>query len=286
MTKFTKEQLIARVKQATAINRRRISANPDAIGLVMDNELFAIALAALTAGMEQEPIYQLRDVDWYDTDKRTYDTVVNAGGAGRIVYAAPQLPQPAVVVDERAAFNAWNNEDNLPIAGVGAKNAAWLAWQARATLCGNSVLDVPPERPADSSSGDDVEAWFDEGWNACRAAMLHGAEPAAILKPSIFIDGNISPDDADKLADAISKLNSEHRESQQIIAESVSQPYTLRDGWVAVPVDMTPEQMRAVQLNSELGSYASANMSGAYSLFREFWDVAIAAAQQQEEDSE
>lgn len=43
--------------------------------------------------------------------------------------------QPAPVVqDERAAFNAWNNEDNLPIAGVSAKNAAWLAWQARAML--------------------------------------------------------------------------------------------------------------------------------------------------------
>ncbi len=49
--------------------------------------------------------------------------------------------QPApVVVDERAAFNAWNNEDNLPIAGVGAKNAAWLAWQARAKLAGNSPV--------------------------------------------------------------------------------------------------------------------------------------------------
>lgn len=86
-------------------------------------------------------------------------------------------PQPAPVVpDERAAFNAWNNEDNLPIAGVGAKNAAWLAWQARASLCGNSALNVPPERPADSSNGDDVEAWFDEGWNACRAAMLNGGK--------------------------------------------------------------------------------------------------------------
>lgn len=85
--------------------------------------------------------------------------------------------KPALVVpDERAAFNAWNNEDNLPIAGVGAKNAAWLAWQARASLCGNSALNVPPERPADSSNGDDVEAWFDEGWNACRAAMLNGGK--------------------------------------------------------------------------------------------------------------
>ena len=97
--------------------------------------------------------------------------------SARKAIADSEIPQPAPVVpDERAAFNAWNNEDNLPIAGVGAKNAAWLAWQARASLCGNSVLDVPPERPADSSSGDDVEAWFDEGWNACRAAMLQGAE--------------------------------------------------------------------------------------------------------------
>ncbi|HIH4420630.1 protein Eaa [Citrobacter freundii] len=39
-----------------------------------------------------------------------------------------------VSIDERAAFNAWNNDENLPIAGVGAKNAAWLAWQARATM--------------------------------------------------------------------------------------------------------------------------------------------------------
>ncbi|EOW2737464.1 DUF551 domain-containing protein [Klebsiella michiganensis] len=49
--------------------------------------------------------------------------------------------QPAPVVpDERAAFNAWNNEDNLPIAGVSAKNAAWLAWQARAEMAGNSPV--------------------------------------------------------------------------------------------------------------------------------------------------
>ncbi len=54
------------------------------------------------------------------------------------------------------------------------------------------------------------------------------------------------------------------------------------DSYVLVPVDMAPEMMRAVQLNSELGGYAAANLSGAYSLFREFWDVAIAAAPQQE----
>lgn len=94
----------------------------------------------------------------------------------RVIKLYRHAPPAPVVPDERAAFNAWNNEDNLPIAGVGAKNAAWLAWQARASLCGNSALNVPPERPADSSNGDDIEAWFDEGWNACRSAMLNGGK--------------------------------------------------------------------------------------------------------------
>ncbi len=50
------------------------------------------------------------------------------------------------------------------------------------------------------------------------------------------------------------------------------------DGYALVPVDMAPEMMRAVQLNSELGGYAAANLSGAYSLFREFLAVACRAA--------
>jgi hypothetical protein len=54
------------------------------------------------------------------------------------------------------------------------------------------------------------------------------------------------------------------------------------DGWVLVPVDMPHEMMRAVQVNSELGAYAATNLNGAYSLFREFWDVAVTAAPQQE----
>lgn len=49
MSTFTKEQLIARINQVTAINNYRISRDPDADGLAMDNELFAIALASLEA---------------------------------------------------------------------------------------------------------------------------------------------------------------------------------------------------------------------------------------------
>lgn len=45
-----------------------------------------------------------------------------------------------------------------------------------------------------------------------------------------------------------------------------------------VSEEMTPEMMRAVQLNSELGAYAVSNLSGAYDLFAEFWKVACRAA--------
>lgn len=45
----------------------------------------------------------------------------------------------------------------------------------------------------------------------------------------------------------------------------------------AVPDEMTPEMVRAVQLHSELGIYAANNLSGAYDLFREFWSVACRA---------
>ncbi|WP_334259636.1 hypothetical protein [Citrobacter freundii] len=54
------------------------------------------------------------------------------------------------------------------------------------------------------------------------------------------------------------------------------------DGYVLVPKEMTPEMMRAVQIKSELGGYAASELSGAYDMFSEFWDVAVSAAPQQE----
>lgn len=61
---FTKERLIARINQVTAINKFRISRDPDADGLAMDNELLAIALASL----EAEPVgefYEDGPLNWY-----------------------------------------------------------------------------------------------------------------------------------------------------------------------------------------------------------------------------
>ncbi|ESP26740.1 hypothetical protein G810_04509, partial [Escherichia coli HVH 152 (4-3447545)] len=50
------------------------------------------------------------------------------------------------------------------------------------------------------------------------------------------------------------------------------------DGWVMVPKELTPEMMRAVQIRSELGGYATSNLSGAYNMFSEFWNVAVSVA--------
>ena len=59
--------------------------------------------------------------------------------------------QQPVVQDERAAFNAWNNDVDCHLAGRDAKSAAWLAWQARAKLVGNSpVIPGAEQRIADA----------------------------------------------------------------------------------------------------------------------------------------
>ncbi|MFT2950615.1 hypothetical protein ACMWHU_27635, partial [Klebsiella pneumoniae] len=62
-------------------------------------ELPRIALASL----EAEPIYQLWDEGYYDTEKETYDAALKAGGHGRIVYTAP--PAPVSVPDLSALDN-------------------------------------------------------------------------------------------------------------------------------------------------------------------------------------
>lgn len=87
------------------------------------------------------------------------------------------------------------------------------------------------------------------GWNACRAAMLQGK-------------------------------SEQPQNAQQNIPENIpggNSPVT-PDGWVMVPKELTPEMMRAVQIRRELGGYATSNLSGAYNMFSEFWNVAVSAA--------
>lgn len=89
------------------------------------------------------------DFDDFDGDRRGIGDCLDETEHELIVTINKYASQLAVVLvglDERAAFNAWNNEENLPIAGVSAKNAAWLAWQARAEL-GRSLAVNSPGTP-------------------------------------------------------------------------------------------------------------------------------------------
>ena len=102
------------------------------------------------------------DFDDFDGDRRGIGDCLDEAEQELIVtinkYASQLAVEPVVPVglDERAAFNAWNNDENLPIAGVGAKNAAWLAWQARAEL-GHSLVVNSPVTP--------------DGWISCSERM-------------------------------------------------------------------------------------------------------------------
>ncbi|HGX3267342.1 TPA: hypothetical protein ACNH1H_000395 [Citrobacter koseri] len=138
------------------------------IGYAMSDAVKAID--ELLAGRKAEPVawrYRTTDINGNPNPRWSFSEEASLMGLYQPLYTAPPAP---VAIDERAEFNAWNNEDNLPIAGVGAKNAAWLAWQARAKL-GSPTAPVVPEATCDDDGNTKSE--FDHGWNACRAAMLN-----------------------------------------------------------------------------------------------------------------
>ncbi|KXR15992.1 hypothetical protein AUQ16_23840 [Escherichia coli] len=115
---------------------------------------------------------------------------------------------------------------------------------------------------------DDLSEWADMQfllWDAQRRACISDAEITAAME--------------DKL-----KINMERQwpepkdgEPRLHIKEPGNSP-VIPDGWVMVPKELTPEMMRAVQIRSELGGYATSNLSGAYNMFSEFWNVAVSAA--------
>lgn len=250
MMKLTKERLteIVRAIDSEAYDEAEI------MGWFNSDDIIAMA-RQLLVGMEQEPVYQVQHGEhWRDLNKAQYNDHVNLGAEGlRILYAAPQLPQPAVM-DENGL---------LPCPFCGGKpeedaggcseydGHEYQDYSINCKSCGAEVYcavgsferaDIP------CSCHHNTRAVCVGKWNS-RAAMLQGTRRDL----SYPVDPQVA-------------------EYEKIMERAMP------DEWVAVPVDMAPEQMRAVQLNSELGAYAAANLTGAYSLFREFWDVAIAAA--------
>ncbi|MCU6669943.1 DUF551 domain-containing protein [Enterobacteriaceae bacterium H4N4] len=106
MTKFTKEQLIEQAKTRMEANQWLLARLPPELAtakeVAMNLAVDEIALAVLTAGMqqEQEPVakrLRYKDGPWL------YKQIGEDGPAGecyteQMLYAAPQLPRPAVVI--------------------------------------------------------------------------------------------------------------------------------------------------------------------------------------------
>ena len=131
-----------------------------------------------------------------------------------------------------------------------------------------------------------------EIWNACRAAMLQGSQPVSqtyklpVNTPCqdapahIWLQtAGVWPEDGELSELTWCSHNQHHDDTLYVRADLVNgnSPVT-PDGWVMVPKELTPEMMRAVQIRSELGGYATSNLSGAYNMFSEFWNVAVSAA--------
>ena len=93
---------------------------------------------------------------------------------------------------------AWLHSDNgLGIPAITrSKNIAdsWLSkgWYVQPLYIGKPVQVVPDVRPSLNNG----IVGFDEGWNACRAAMLHSAEPVSQTYKLNELSGNspVTPD--------------------------------------------------------------------------------------------
>lgn len=151
MITFTKEQLIARINQVTAINKYRISRDPAAEGLAMDNELLAIALALLEAEKGADPVAFINGawtLVYYRPPKELGLKI------GDKLYTAP--PAPVSVPDDgREQFEAWfkfHHGDEHSIVTLHRANGGLNYRDPHVDL-----------------------AWI--AWKDSRAAMLQGAEP-------------------------------------------------------------------------------------------------------------
>lgn len=254
-------------------------------GLNEDGTKTLEALKTLLAGMTSEPVILYRErnpyngmsTGWIELTQDEFDFIKENAGENaefKTVYAAP--PAPVAVPDVATP------ETVQALSGVQACFAGGWAY-----------LDESQREIAS-----DV-------WNACRAAMLNddGALIDEGTKPLIADEHRQLRDlvmMVKMLCRTVKKYNATSQQAKDYTEYLqreglISAADCLRDGAAmlkAEPVTadftetMTPEMIRAVQINSELGAYAAANLAGAYGMFDEFWKVACRAMNKSEPEKE
>ena len=180
MAELTKEELVERAQHYARLASDAMKHVMHPVirkSCEMDLRLAEIALAALTDGMEQEPVAYMQ----IDGDEIEYNghNEFSGGGKGVPLYAAPQLPQPAP-------------EHLAAVATLESKGYAWNGGQLWKPPIGKAPAYITGEQPAvpdaistrqaiskmeECEPCDSINVAYKYGWNDCRAAMLKGAEP-------------------------------------------------------------------------------------------------------------
>ena len=174
MSSFTKEQLIARINQVTAINNYRISRDPDADGLAMDNELFAIALASLEA--ELVGYFGRFDAD----DENLIDQCSPSINGAFPLYTAPPAP---VAMKDHQIRDLVNELRDIAVEYYGTqKLRERIAKTVRAAMLQGADGNSPAHsgcRPAQnciSPAQDGNNPVITDGWVACSERMPEDGE--------------------------------------------------------------------------------------------------------------
>lgn len=278
MITFTKEQLIERLQHRISV----ASGFPESEKAQMDLELARIALASLEADDSSEPVAFINGawaLVYYRPPKELGLKI------GDKLYTAP--PAPVALPSGYSDFEEiWSSSTHPLTQDDEMKDFAWDIWNAcRAAMRQgvdrpqNEPQNIPENIPATqfkpvadlygltsptggetSFTFDAVEArdFIDGGWSCQEYVELgryqealtdHSEGDLDMVRPVMFIDGNLLPGDAEKLKAAIEELNHSGEPTIMIAGDSPVIP----DGWVMVPEEPTHEMLEAG--DEQFGTY-------------------------------
>jgi|GEM_PF-569390 len=251
---FTKEQLIARIHQVTAINKYRISRDPDADGLAMDNELLAIALVSF----EAEPVCYLTWHQGFRAPDGCEEYVVEAKPGDKSCDGSPAFPvytAPPAPVSVPAAMEM---DDDFDSAFEHGKAVGWNAYRAAmlqgADLPQNEPQNIPENIPATqfkpvadlygltsptggetSFTFDAVEArdFIDGGWSCQEYVELERFQEAVSGNSPVIPDGWVIVP-AEPTAEMLQSGISAHYERNQIQIHDRPAPGPMECAYVAM----------------------------------------------------
>ncbi|MFS9561747.1 hypothetical protein [Enterobacter hormaechei] len=122
-------------------------------------------------------------------------------------------------------------------------------------------VKIPPEKPH-------TDGPLADGWNACRAAMLQGAEPVTTAYKLPF-EQWLSQQTGTIDVECGCVMTEVFFHWLRVAYEAGNSP-VIPDGWVAVPVEPTKEMINSAMRDNETGEVA------------EIYELMLAAAPQQE----